>query len=67
MIQVPLIIFLLEKSLFVILNLRRQYRNTKRVMKACDMKKKKKKKKEVNARKIVCDIPTKRLKLLSSF
>jgi hypothetical protein len=33
-------------------------------MKACDMKKKKE---EVNARKIVCDIPTKRLKLLSSF
>ena len=32
-------------------------------MKAFDMKKKKK----VNARKIVCDIPTKRLKLLSSF
>jgi hypothetical protein len=46
MIQVPLIIFLLEKSLFVILNFRRQYRNTKRVMKACDMKKKKKKRRK---------------------
>jgi hypothetical protein len=47
MIQVPLIIFLLEKSLFVILNLRRQYRNTKRVMKADMIKKKRKKRKKL--------------------